>query len=39
MRDVLDNKGYAGQAILEIPPHQDVFENLSASYRFLWPEG
>ena len=38
MRDVLDNKGYAGQAIMEIPPHQDVFENLSASYRFLWPE-
>ena len=21
-----------------IPPHQDVFENLSASYKFLWPD-
>lgn len=37
MRDVLDAKGYTGQAIMEIPPHQDVFENLSASYKFLWP--
>ena len=31
----LQDKGYAGPAIMEIPPHEDVFENLSASFDFL----
>ena len=31
----LQDKGYAGPAIMEIPPHEDVFENLSASFEFL----
>ncbi len=31
----LRDKGYAGPAIMEIPPHEDVFENLSASFEFL----
>ena len=31
----LRDKGYAGPAIMEIPPHEDVFENLSASFEYL----
>lgn len=31
----LQNKGYAGAAIMEIPPHEDVFDNLSASFSYL----
>ena len=31
----LRDKGYAGPAIMEIPPHKDVFENLSASFEYL----
>lgn len=32
---VLQAKGYRGPAILEIPPHDAVFDNLSASLAFL----
>ncbi|MCH8826633.1 MAG: sugar phosphate isomerase/epimerase [Chloroflexi bacterium] len=35
MQQVLTDKGYEGAAIMEIPPHGQVFENLSASYAFL----
>jgi len=35
MMRVLERKGYQGAAIMEIPPHQQVFENLSASYEYL----
>ncbi|MDA0770958.1 MAG: TIM barrel protein [Chloroflexi bacterium] len=35
MQRVLTDKGYQGAAIMEIPPHDQVFENLSASYSFL----
>ena len=31
----LREKGYSGPAIMEIPPHEDVFENLSASFAYL----
>ena len=31
----LRDKGYEGAAIMEIPPHEDVFENLSASFAYL----
>ena len=31
----LRSKGYDGPAIMEIPPHADVFGNLSASFTFL----
>ena len=32
---LLEGKGYQGAAIMEIPPHEDVFENLSASFSYL----
>ena len=32
---VLEAKGYRGPAIMEIPPHEMVFDNLSASFAFL----
>ncbi len=32
---ILEAKGYRGAAIMEIPPHEDVFDNLSASFAFL----
>jgi sugar phosphate isomerase/epimerase len=32
---VLDAKGYQGPAIMEIPPHDQVLDNLSASFRYL----
>ena len=35
MRDILDAKGYAGAAIMEIPPDPAVFENLEASFAYL----
>ena len=35
MRKILDAKGYTGAAIMEIPPHPNVFENLQASYAYL----
>lgn len=35
MLRLLEAKGYEGPAIMEIPPHPEVFENLSASYEFL----
>ena len=35
MRRVLENKGYQGQAIMEIPPDREVFANLAASFAFL----
>ena len=31
----LRNKGYTGAAIMEIPPHEQVFDNLSASFAYL----
>ena len=31
----LRDKGYTGAAIMEIPPHADVFDNLSASFAYL----
>ena len=31
----LRDKGYAGAAIMEIPPHEQVFDNLSASFAYL----
>ena len=35
MRDLLAAKGYDGPAIMEIPPHSDVFSNLEASFAYL----
>ena len=35
MMDSLQDKGYAGAAIMEIPPHEQVFDNLSASFAYL----
>ena len=35
MRDILAAKGYGGAAIMEIPPHPDVFDNLEASFAYL----
>ncbi len=35
MLRLLEAKDYQGPAIMEIPPHPEVFENLSASYDFL----
>ena len=35
MRDILDGKGYGGAAIMEIPPHPEVFDNLEASFAYL----
>lgn len=35
MRDILMSKGYDGPAIMEIPPHDDVFPNLEASFAYL----
>jgi hypothetical protein len=32
---VLEAKGYRGPAIMEIPPHELVFDNLSASFAYL----
>lgn len=35
MLRALRSKGYAGAAIMEIPPHPQVFANLSASFAYL----
>ena len=35
MLKVLEDKGYQGPAIMEIPPHQQVLDNLAASFEFL----
>ncbi len=35
MLRLLEAKDYQGPAIMEIPPHTDVFNNLTASYDFL----
>ena len=35
MQRVLEQKGYQGQAIMEIPPHENVFANLSDSFDYL----
>ena len=35
MLRLLEAKNYQGPAIMEIPPHPEVFDNLSASYDFL----
>ena len=35
MRDILSAKGYDGPAIMEIPPHPEVFQNLQASFEYL----
>jgi sugar phosphate isomerase/epimerase len=35
MLRLLETKGYSGPAIMEIPPHADVFNNLSASFDYL----
>ncbi len=35
MLRLLEAKDYEGPAIMEIPPHPDVFDNLSHSYDFL----
>ena len=35
MLNILEQKGYQGPAIMEIPPHEQVFENLSESFDFL----
>ena len=35
MRDILRSKGYVGAAIMEIPPHPEVFSNLEASFAYL----
>lgn len=37
MRDLLAAKGYTGPAIMEIPPHPEVFANLQASFAYLSP--
>ena len=37
MLRLLEAKGYAGPAIMEIPPHPEVLANLTASYRYLRP--
>ena len=35
MRDILDAKGYAGPAIMEIPSDAAVFDNLESSFKYL----
>ena len=35
MRDILTGMGYAGPAIMEIPPETDVFSNLESSFAYL----
>lgn len=35
MLNILQRKNYLGPAIMEIPPHANVFENLEASFAFL----
>ena len=35
MRRILEGKAYAGPAVMEIPPADDVFDNLAASFAYL----
>jgi sugar phosphate isomerase/epimerase len=35
MRDILDAKGYAGAAIMEIPSDAGVFDHLESSFQYL----
>jgi len=35
MRDILNAKGYAGAAIMEIPSDAAVFDNLESSFQYL----
>ena len=35
LMNLLETKGYEGAAIMEIPPHENVFNNLSDSYSYL----
>lgn len=35
LMQLLEDKGYQGVAIMEIPSHENVFDNLSASYSYL----
>ena len=35
MRDILNAKGYAGPAIMEIPSGSAVFDNLESSFKYL----
>lgn len=35
MRRILEGKAYDGAAVMEIPPHDDVFDNLAASFAYL----
>jgi hypothetical protein len=35
MREILDAKGYSGAAIMEIPSHTEVFNNLESSFQYL----
>ena len=35
MMQILEQKGFAGPAVMEIPPDAQVFENLTASFAFL----
>ena len=35
MQEILDQKGYEGAAVMEIPPDQHVFDNLASSYAYL----
>ena len=35
MRRILQGKAYAGPAIMEIPPDDNVFDNLAASFAYL----
>lgn len=39
MLRLLTAKNYRGPAIMEIPPHPEVFANLTASYEYLRTEG
>jgi len=36
MMNVLKAKHYEGPVVMEIPPHEDVFDNLSTSFAYLW---
>lgn len=38
MMNVLKAKQYDGPVVMEIPPHKNVFDNLSSSFAYLWDE-
>ena len=35
MQEILEQKGYQGPAVMEIPPDQHVFDNLASSFSYL----